>query len=213
MNRIIIHWTAGGNKANATDKRHYHTIVEGDGNIVSGNHPVSANDPIRSPNDGSTYAAHTRGANTKAIGIAMAGMRGAKERPFDHGPSPITPWQVAALVEEVAILCRIHAIPVTRETVLTHAEVQSTLGIKQNNKWDVMWLPGMAAAGDAHKIGDHLRERIAVSASNKSALHTTPRPVARPAPVVVQKPAQSERQGWLARILELLASLIKGKRT
>ena len=36
---------------------------------------------------------------------------------------------------------------------------------------------------------------------------------ARPAPVVVQKPAQSERQGWLTRIIELLASLIKGKRT
>jgi len=39
------------------------------------------------------------------------------------------------------------------------------------------------------------------------------RPTARPAPVVVQKPAQSEPQGWLTRILELLASLIKGKRT
>ena len=38
-------------------------------------------------------------------------------------------------------------------------------------------------------------------------------PTPRPAPVVVQKPAQSERQGWLVRILELLASLIKGKRT
>ena len=39
------------------------------------------------------------------------------------------------------------------------------------------------------------------------------RPVARPAPVVVQKPAQSERQSWLVRILELLIALIKGKRT
>ena len=38
-------------------------------------------------------------------------------------------------------------------------------------------------------------------------------PTARPVAVVVQKPVQSERQGWLARILELLASLIKGKRT
>ena len=211
MNRIIIHWTAGGNKANATDKRRYHTIVEGDGNIVSGNHPFSANDPIRHPNDSSTYAAHTRGANTKAIGIAMAGMRGAKERPFDHGPSPITKVQVAALVEEVAILCRIHGIPVTRETVLTHAEVQSTLGIKQNNKWDVMWLPGMRESTGAHEIGDYLRDCVRV---HLSALQPpTARPVARPAPVVVQKPAQSERQGWRARILELLASLIKGKRT
>ena len=207
MNRIIIHWTAGGNKANATDKRHYHIIVEGDGNIVSGNHPFSANDPIRHPNDSSTYAAHTRGANTKAIGIAMAGMRGAKERPFDHGPSPITTLQVNAMIAEVAILCRIHGIPVARETVLTHAEVQSTLGIAQRNKWDVMWLPGMAAAGDAHKIGDDIRDCVRIH------MRLRDEPTARPAPVVVQKPAQSERQGWLARILELLASLIKGKRT
>ena len=39
------------------------------------------------------------------------------------------------------------------------------------------------------------------------------RSTARPAPVVVQNHSKSERQGWLARILELLASLIKGKRT
>jgi len=197
VNRIIIHWTAGGNKANATDKRHYHTIVEGDGNIVSGNHPFSANDPIRHPNDSSTYAAHTRGANTKAIGIAMAGMRGAKERPFDHGPSPITPWQVEALVAEVARLCRANGIPVTRETVLTHAEVQSTLGIAQRNKWDVMWLPGMTAAGDAHKIGDHLRERIAVS------LVPIYRPTARPAPVAAPDTPAPVKSLW-ARILRLL---------
>ena len=206
MNRIIIHWTAGGNRANATDKRHYHIIVEGDGNIAYGNHSFSANDPIRHPNDSSTYAAHTRGANTKAIGIAMAGMRGAKERPFDHGPSPITKVQVEALVAEVARLCRANGIPVTRETVLTHAEVQSTLGIKQNNKWDVMWLPGMASAGDAHKIGDHLRERIAVS------LVTIERPTARPAPVAAPDTPAPVKSLW-ARILELLASLIKGKRT
>ena len=46
-------------------------------------------------------------------------------------------------------------------------------------------------------------------------VHPAPvaRPTASPAPVVVQKPDQSEPQGWLTRILELLASLIKGKRT
>jgi len=197
MNRIIIHWTAGVNKATATDKRHYHIIVEGDGNIVAGNHPVSANDPIRSPNDGSTYAAHTRGANTKAIGVAMAGMRGAKERPFDHGLSPITSVQVAALVAEVARLCRLHGIPVTRENVLTHAEVQSTLGIAQRAKWDVKWLPGMPTAVDAHEIGDTLRERVATS------LATT----ARPAPFA---DPDAPETGFWARIFQWLTSLIKG---
>ena len=31
LKRIIIHWTAGNYKANATDKKSYHYIVEGDG--------------------------------------------------------------------------------------------------------------------------------------------------------------------------------------
>ena len=39
------------------------------------------------------------------------------------------------------------------------------------------------------------------------------RPEARPAHVVVQEHVQSERQGWLTRMFELMASLIKGKRT
>jgi len=160
MKRIVIHWSGGGHNANNTDKRHYHFIVEGDGTIVKGNHPPEANATISNPQDGNTYAAHTRGLNTGSIGVAFAAMRGAQERPFNAGPSPITPAQLDALVKFVAKLCGEYGIPVQRDTVLTHAEVQPTLKVAQRNKWDVTWLPGMRGVGDAVAVGDGLRDRI-----------------------------------------------------
>ena len=175
MKRVVMHWSGGGHKANGTDKRAYHVIIEGDGTVVRGNSPISANAHISRPNDGSTYAAHTRGLNTGSIGVSLAAMRGAVERPFNAGPSPITPAQVDKLVEVVADLCREYGIPVTPETVLTHAEVQPRLGIAQRNKWDIMWLPGMSQAGDPLAIGDGLRDRI------RAAMRPTPpKPVTSP---------------------------------
>lgn len=160
MKRVIWHWTGGGHKANGTDRRHYHNIIEGDGTVVAGNHPPEANARIVNPRDGNTYAAHTRGANTGSIGVAVAAMRGATERPFSAGPSPITGKQVEALVRLTADLCRRYNIPVTDQTVLSHAEVQPRLGIAQSGKWDIAWLPGMAGPGDPLAIGDGLRDRV-----------------------------------------------------
>jgi hypothetical protein len=164
MKRIIMHWTAGANAANATDKRHYHFIVEvgpnGKPRVVAGDHPPEANERIAKPNDGDTYAAHTRGTNTGSIGVAVAGMRGARERPFSAGPSPMTEAQIDLLVQFVADLAKQYQIPVLPTTVLTHAEVQPTLGIEQRAKWDIMWLPGMNDVQDPIQIGNTLRARI-----------------------------------------------------
>ena len=82
-------------------------------------------------------------------------MVGAVERPFNAGRYPITPAQVDALARLCADLCRDYTIPVTRKTVLTHAEVQPTLGITQRGKWDVSWLPGMGARGQPRDRGRH----------------------------------------------------------
>lgn len=184
MKRIIWHWTAGGHRANGTDLRAYHVIIEGDGKVVMGNSPISANVRIAKPNDASTYAAHTRGLNTGSIGVAVAAMRGAKERQFDRGPSPITHAQITALIDRTADLCREYGIPVTRETVLSHAEVERTLGVKQRQKWDIMWIPGMAAPGDPIKVGDELRARVAARLAPPSQRPAQPQP-ARPAPVTL----------------------------
>ncbi|MDN3712109.1 N-acetylmuramoyl-L-alanine amidase [Paracoccus cavernae] len=87
-------------------------------------------------------------------------MGDANERPFRAGRFPITELQLDVLVTLVADLCQKYRIPVTRRTVLSHAEVQTTLGIRQNGKWDISWLPGMDAPGDPVAVGDKLRARI-----------------------------------------------------
>lgn len=153
MERIIIHWSAGGHKASALDKQHYHIIIEGDGSLVRGDHEITDN---ISSADGD-YAAHTRSCNSGSIGVSLAAMAGAVESPFNPGKQPITAAQMDKLPLVLADLCRRYTINVTPRTVLSHAEVQKTLGIAQNGKWDIAWVPGMAKPGSAHAIGDEFR--------------------------------------------------------
>lgn len=157
MQRIIIHWSAGAHTVSALDRQHYHYIVDDDGDVHAGIHPPEAN---RGPLASGRYAAHTLNCNTGSIGVAFAAMAGAVERPFGAGRYPITPAQVDAMAALCAELCRQYDIPVSRKTVLTHAEVQPTLGITQRGKWDVTWLPGMSGPGAPVAVGDMLRARI-----------------------------------------------------
>jgi hypothetical protein len=160
MKRIIIHWTAGAHTPSNLDKDHYHRIIDGAGWVHNGKWPISANE---APKKGQ-YAAHTLDCNTGSIGVAVAAMAGAQERPFHAGSHPITPAQVDALVGLIRALCKEYGIPVTRQTVLSHAEVQPTLKIKQRGKWDIAWLPGMDGPGDPVKVGDHLRGLVLAEA-------------------------------------------------
>ena len=156
MKRLILHWSAGAHKVTETDKAHYHFIIDGAGNVCAGRHPVEANEnPIKGK-----YAAHTLNCNTGSIGVAVAAMAGAVERPFNPGKQPITEAQVDALVALCRMLAAQYDIPVTRRTVLSHAEVQPTLGIKQRGKWDITYLPGMDKPGDPVAVGDKLRAMI-----------------------------------------------------
>jgi N-acetylmuramoyl-L-alanine amidase len=157
VKRIIIHWTAGTHNVSKIDREHYHFIIAGDGTVANGNKPPEAN---LSTKDGE-YAAHTLGCNTGSIGVSLAAMAGAIQRPFSAGQYPITRTQLDALAGLVSALCQKYGIPVTRETVLTHAEVQPTLGIKQRGKWDIAWLPGDAGVSDPVLVGDHIRAVVA----------------------------------------------------
>lgn len=156
LSRIIWHWTAGTHTVSDLDRKHYHFIVAGNGTVVHGAHQPEANIVT---SDGS-YAAHTRNCNTGSIGVAVAAMAGAKERPFSAGAFPVREAQIEALVGLTADLCRRYSIPVTPRTVLSHAEVQPTLGVAQAGKWDIAWLPGMAAPQDPIAIGNILRGRV-----------------------------------------------------
>lgn len=156
LERIIMHWTAGGHTANSTDKRHYHEIVQGDGSRVRGDHLPEAN---ISTADGH-YAAHVRKFNTGSIGLSMAAMAGAKHSPFDAGDHPITKKQLAAFVKVVAEYADTYDIPITRQTVLSHSEVPLIHNKPQPGKWDINWIPGMKRPGNPIEVGDKLREMI-----------------------------------------------------
>lgn len=154
--RIIGHWTGGPHKATDLDRRHYHFIVEGSGAVVAGNLAPEAN---LSTADGA-YAAHTRGANTGAIGVSMAAMAGARDAPFDWGRAPLTDAQVTAFCRLVAQLAAKYRIQIGPKTVLTHAEVFPALGIRQAGKWDIRVLPGDDRLRPAIEVGEVLRARI-----------------------------------------------------
>lgn len=165
MKRIIIHWTAGAHKANSTDRAAYHWLIEGDGNVVNGNLPPEANE---STADG-VYAAHVLNMNTGSIGISLCAMWDAQEAPFDWGRAPITQAQLDSLATHVAQVARRYSIAISKRTVLTHAEVEPTLGVKQRGKWDITVLPGMDKPGDPVEIGDILREKIRRAAAAQPA--------------------------------------------
>ena len=163
MWRIVMHWTAGGGVPNATDRKHYHVIVADDATVTMGDLKPEAN--INTA-DGQ-YAAHTRALNTGSIGISMAAMALATERPFNAGAYPITERQLDAFVNEVADLAETYDIPISKYTVLSHSEVQTTLNVRQRGKWDINWLPGMVEPGGPVEVGDELRRRIIAASSAK----------------------------------------------
>lgn len=134
MNRVIVHWTAGAHRASGLDRSHYHILIEGDGKLIRGIPSIDLND-ARGARRG--YAAHTLNCNSGSIGVSLCCMAGAVESPFKAGSAPMTREQWEALPPVLADLCRRYSIPVTPQTVLSHAEVQSALGIKQRGKWDI----------------------------------------------------------------------------
>lgn len=156
MKRIIMHWTAGTYIPNNVDKKAYHKLIDGDGNVHNGTFPISAN---QAPLSKGKYAAHTLNCNIDSIGVAVCAMAGAVETPFNEGDYAITVEQEEALVALVRSLAEQYNIPITNKTILTHAEVQTNLGIAQKNKWDITYLPSLGKT-TAKAVGDHLRAKI-----------------------------------------------------
>lgn len=156
LHTIIGHWTAGATGLIELELRAYHRLVDARGHVFAGHHAPEAN---INTSDGQ-YAPHTAAMNTGAISVSMDAMANAQERPFYPGTNPITKEQLAGFVEEIATLADTYDIPISRWTVLSHAEVQPTLGVKQRNKWDICWIPGMVAPGDAVEVGDVIRDMV-----------------------------------------------------
>ncbi len=157
ISRIIFHWTAGQNKASDLDREHYHILIEGDGKLVRGKPSIALN---TEPKAKAGYAAHTLNCNTGSIGVSLCGMAGAVESPFSAGKQPITRSQWNALAEVLAQLCKRYGIGADRKTVLSHAEVQTTLKITQRGKWDIARLPFDTSIHGAIPIGDQMRSMV-----------------------------------------------------
>jgi len=135
MKAIVIHWTAGGHKANSTDKQHYHYIVEDDGRVVPGIHKVLDNENCKDGN----YAEHTGEGNTGRIGLSMAGMAGfnSTTKATDY---PITEKQVQSMCLLAAKMCDAYKIVPSLETIDTHYTFNQKHNIK-TGKIDIIYLP------------------------------------------------------------------------
>ncbi|MCL4066832.1 N-acetylmuramoyl-L-alanine amidase [Pseudomonas sp. GX19020] len=177
MNRIIAHHTGGAYFPNATDLAACHRLLDGDGQPHDGKHPISANAPGRALTAG-TYAAHCLNLNSGSIGVSICAMANAAWGAPASWTHPLKPAQVDALVIEIARLCRIYGIPVTRQMVLSHAGVEITLGVKQKNKWDFDYPLRGTGARDPIVIGDELRCEVLIALLGKPA--PTPSHGARP---------------------------------
>lgn len=156
LHRIILHWTAGATGVIELEREYYHFLIDHAGKVIPGRFRPEANAKI----EGGLYAAHTRALNTGSIGVALDGMAGAQESPFAAGGHPINTAQLKAMAVLVADLCETYMIPISEYSVLTHAEVQPTLGVWQRNKWDITWLPGMPGPGTPRGVGDTLRDMV-----------------------------------------------------
>ncbi|WP_375458406.1 N-acetylmuramoyl-L-alanine amidase [uncultured Enterovirga sp.] len=157
MKGIVVHWTAGAHEATDLDRQHYHLLIEDDGRLVRGIPTIDSNAVPIKPG----YAAHTLNGNGGMIGVSLCCMGGAIPSPFSSGPFPMTRAQWDALPRVLGDLCRRYGIRVARNTVLSHAEVQPTLGIAQRGKWDIARLSFDHSVVGPLACGDIVRARTA----------------------------------------------------
>jgi hypothetical protein len=155
MKRIICHWTAGAYSASTHDRACYHILIQHDGTLIRGDFSIADNVSAADKR----YARHTKNCNTGSIGISVCCMAEANEAPFRGGGCPMTMEQWELLVRVTAQLAKRYRIPVTPTTILGHGEVQTNLGIAQEQKWDPMVLPWDLNASK-EEVGRRFRAKV-----------------------------------------------------
>jgi len=153
---IIIHWTAGLNEPSYLEKKHYHFLIDSEGNIHNGEHSIEDNDAT---SDGD-YAAHCGGGNTMAIGNAVCGMAGYQS-PQIIGKYPLTKIQCERLFE----LCAKQLIAegwneAIELNCLTHYEFGKLHPETSSaGKIDITYLPPYPEI-HADMVGDFIRGKV-----------------------------------------------------
>ena len=161
---ISLHWTAGDYE---TVYPAYHFVVTGPREIVVHHtHDLLENMRDVRLDPDLRYAAHTRGRNSFSIGLSIAAMRDAT--PGDFGAFPLTDELVGGVCTLAARLAKRYDIPL--DAIRTHAEAAFDDGyfgaVDDDVRWDIARLeasPRALVPGDAARIGDLLRARIATS--------------------------------------------------
>lgn len=164
--RATLHWTGGSFRPTGEDSTHYHFLID----FVDGEAHVRQGVDLRlnCPKAVAGYAAHTRGANSNNIGLALCGMWQSSEAECNEGrfgKYPIQAEQVEAAALLAAIIAKRYGIPVEANRVLGHSEWRTLLGVPQAGKWDVTCLPHMLITPDQIKDGraeamDFFRDKV-----------------------------------------------------
>lgn len=155
MNKIIIHWTAGGPTPNLHEKECYHFLVDSLGKVHLGKFKPEANLVCRE----GLYAQHTGGGNTGAIGVSLCGMLGFKDK--NHQVNfPITKIQFEVAMKLCAQLVKKYDIKISPETVMTHYEFGQTH--PKTTSWgkiDIIFLPPCPWVSK-DDVGSFIRSKI-----------------------------------------------------
>jgi hypothetical protein len=159
LRAIFLHWTGSG-YGDLFDAYHFCIAsVDGRPHVVA-THDLRTN--MRDVRTAGSYAAHTLGRNSFAIGIAICAMRGAT--PHDFGDAPLGAQQVELACALAAQLRGIYKIELP--AVRTHAEAaveDGYFGCGDDRRWDIARLrpsPGPLTPHEARDVGDELRARV-----------------------------------------------------
>lgn len=144
--RICIHHTGGTNKPNAVDKKAYHFLIDGEGNIHKGVYEPEDNIDCT---DGK-YAQHCGLGNTGCIGVAYCGNKAG-------GKYPLTRKQLEAGFKLIAELVKKYNIEISHKKVYTHMEYDKVVTF--NGKIDIDNLPQCAVYGYKN-VGDYIRNKV-----------------------------------------------------
>ena len=159
--RIHWHWTASTYMVTPKMLSHYNAVFDINGKYYPS---VDPTEQARYSHINDVGVSHTRMANTHAIGLAVAacGLRKANwhNNTVTIGKYPMSWKQIDAMLKRTAYYCKKFDIRVSKWTTLTHAEIQPTLGIKQNGKWDIRCFPDDKRLWGAVEAGDYLRKRM-----------------------------------------------------
>jgi len=158
LHGIRWHWAASSYAVNEEVLSHYNDGHDHLGNSYDGGARAEhqANYNWRT----GVGVSHTKNNNSGIIGQAVIAMGNAEGWPLDVGQYPMTWVGIDAMLMRSIDYHHQFDIPISPWSMLTHAEVQPTLGIAQRGKWDIRWLPNGSTVVDARKAGDILRARM-----------------------------------------------------